>query len=197
MKVIFICVFIIQSLSLKSQEELKINDFNIKIIGVIEMQDLVLVNPQKYDFRKINRNPQIIATEKRNLKIVENTKIKNFKYLALEPNFYLCLSRFSNANFPFDYLLPIAKDSIKELLEDAYRNPYFSKFCKNYYGFRNYSEFKIGSYEYTEITHSKWLVVLINVELYNDYLKKTLPFKGVFLDEKTIKGMYVKLLIPV
>lgn len=197
MKVKFFCVFIILSLSLKSQEELQINDFNIKIIGVIEVQDLVLVNPRKIDYKKTKRNPQIIATEKSNLKIVKNTKVKNFKYLALEPNFYLCLSRFSNANFPFDYLLPIAKDSIKELLEDAYRNPYFSKFCNNHNSFKNDSKFKIGSYEYTDIAHSKWLVVLIRVELYNDYLRRTLPFKGVFLDEKTIKELYVKLLIPV
>ena len=97
-------------------------------------------------------------------------------------------------NFVKDYIIPDISTKYLSILNKTYSYRYsLLEQIQNIYGERmTYNK----RYQYWEINHHKFLLVLVHVPYYNEYKSRIVPRQYRFKEDKTVQGLYLKFLIP-
>ena len=156
----------------------------VYFIGYVEFDSLIKVYPYGSELC----NSGCFCIEKRNLDKFNQNYPKDKDYFLL---YYDAFNIFSDSPRIYQYILPNVNDSISKIIKKNYPKEWVGE----PYG---YSELIfIENFRYRDIYQKKFLLFLVHVELFNHMKTHWRPICKIFENEKTIKGLYIKLLIPV
>lgn len=156
----------------------------IVFVSIIEFKNLVLVHPNDCD----GCNSGYFLTEKSNLSYLDKFYSQDKNLFLFYPN---CYKIKNHPKVIREYIIPYINDTIKQLLLKDYEKDFYLPLPTN-------EEVLLENFKYNEVTHSKYMLFLVNLEHFN---KMNDIFTGekcdLFVNEKTYKGLYVKILVPI
>ncbi len=182
---IFLC-FSFQQIQAQYLDSSYRNDSDIYIIGLISLENPILVFPKKKEKDKFECNS--VCTEKKNLDCFVNIK-KDFKYLIFDTN---CYGISNLPKFVYECILPISTLKIDTILRKTYHHPIATPRLNR--PVVDEIIFKYKHLRYRNIRINKFLLVKIKISLYNKY--KPLGLCEFFIGDKTMSEKYIKVLIP-
>lgn len=153
-------------------------------IGFVEFDSLITVYPYESEVCGYGG----FCTEKRNLYKFNLNYPKDKDYFLL---YYDAFEIFTCSRSIYKYILPNVNDSIAKIIKKNYPKEWIGE---SY----DYSDLIfVENFRYRDIYQKKFLLFLVHVELYNYMKTYWSSHCKNFENEKTIKGLYIKLLIPV
>jgi len=197
-KLIFLfLIFFVSNLYLEAQINDTANSSQVFIIGIIELNDPVLINP-KYKQRTERKLPielSSVVMEKKKMGSFITTKKKDFKYISLDSNCYILVLS-GLGYFVHENIIPIASEKYLSILNKAFPSSIrgIDMSMRSMYGDKQKWN---KEYTYCDILHHRFLVVLISASLHNHFYTKVAPRMHRFQGNKAEQGIYLKLLIPI
>lgn len=156
----------------------------VYFIGYKEFDTLIIAYPNECNVCGFGG----FCIEKSNLIKMNKNYPEDKDYFLLEYDSYMI---FTDSPRIYKYILPHVSDSVASIIKKSYPHSWISEFCE----FSDF--FSIENFRYKETTQKKFLVFLVHVELYNHMGSYWSAHCDLFDNEKTKKGIYVKLLIPI
>ena len=182
---IFLC-FSFQQIQAQYLDSSYRNDSDIYIIGLISLENPILVSPKKKEKDKFECNS--VCTEKKNLDCFVNIK-KDFKYLIFDTN---CYGIEWGPSFVYDCILPISTLEIDTILRKTYHHPIaFPRLTRPVV---DENIFKYKHLRYRNIRINKFLLVKVKISLLNKYTPLGVCY--YLRGDKTMSEKYIKVLIP-
>jgi len=132
-----------------------------------------------------------IIVEKKGMGYFCSIKKKDFKYAVLDTNCYIGGLRFKTTAFVHERIIPLVSREYLSMLYKTY--PEYSLGKAIYTDNKRYNK----KYNYCDITHHKFLLVLIHAPLYNYYCGRGCPSEHRLRGNKAEQGIYFKVLIAI
>lgn len=191
---ILLFMFTIHINSLIGQDSSSTEIPQIFILSTIKCKDFVYVHPKieekkiKYSHIHLGTESIFFITHKDSVESkLKNVEKVDIKYLVFDNDCYIDLN---NSDALYTYIISIAPDSISSRLKVKHPSRwgtvnYLSSNRKEYFG-----------YATCDLNDSEFLVVLMSVKLLNEIGSQQLPVFHRLKYEKTMNGLFVKVLIP-
>ncbi|MBP7101929.1 MAG: hypothetical protein KBA86_01640 [Bacteroidales bacterium] len=182
---IFLCISFqqIQAQDLDSSDR---NDSDIYIIGLIRLENPILVFPKKRGKDRFECNA--VCTEKKNLDCFVNIK-KDFKYLIFDTN---CYGIDWLPSFIYDCILPVSTLEIDTILRKTYHHPIVTPHLNS--PVVDEIIFKYKHLRYRNIRINKFLLIKVKISLLHKYTPMDICY--YLRGDKTMSEKYIKVLIP-
>jgi hypothetical protein len=194
----FICNYVLSVFSQTNINNFDNQQFNVFIVGLVQFDSLIFIwtNQQDTLHKKTgileNYEATYVIAEKKHIDsfLVPSLSRENFRYMIF--NDY-CFEWYCMPSFVYHYIMPYAPEYYKTILQKTYPNEY------------NYPDIRVNSgvsmtyktLNYMYFSPTKFLLVMVRLSCLNQLAMNIHGAERVrFPYEKTVAGMYIKVLIP-